>query len=92
VLFLRECKEFEVLVDHSIDYELIVASLCAPQPWSTETTRASSGAIAFAHTPKDARKDPAIGKKNPHVWQGFGALCAIAAVGPRSPAYQRLLA
>jgi hypothetical protein len=69
-----------------------VASECAPHPWSTETTRASSGEIAFAHTPNDERSEPAIGKKNAHEEHGFGAACAIGDCGPRSLSYQRLLA
>ena len=69
-----------------------VASECAPHPWSTETTFASSGEIAFAHTPNALRNEPAIGKKNPHEPHGFGASFAIGAFGPRSPSYQRFAA
>ena len=57
-----------------------------------ETTRASSGAIALAQTPNDARSEPAIGIKKPQDAQGFGALCASGVFGPRSLVYQRLLA
>ena len=57
---------------------LISASEWAPQPWSTETTRASSGEIAFEQTPKAVRKEPAIGIKKPQDKHGLGADCALA--------------
>ena len=46
----------------------------------------------MAHTPKLARKDPAIGRKKPQLWHGFGADWATGALGPRSPSYQRFAA
>src|SRR5882762_315234 len=68
------------------------ASECAPQPYSTLTTRPSVPATSLPHTPNPARRDPANGSRNPQVPQGAGALRAIAVSGPPSPSYQRAAA
>ena len=64
-------------------------SLCAPQPWSTLTTRPSDGDHSLPQTPKARRRPPASGRKKPQVEQGAVACTASSAVGPRSPRYQR---
>src|SRR5690606_38373362 len=38
------------------------ASEWAPHPWSAQTTRPSSGAYSFAHTPKSWPSEPASGQ------------------------------
>src|SRR5580704_12427612 len=65
------------------------ASECAPQPWSSETTRPSSGANSFAQTPKTRPSGPASGVRNPHVMHGPGAARASGVLGPCSLEYQR---
>ena len=43
------------------------ASECAPQPYSTLTTRPSAGESPLLHTPNAARSDPATGTQNAQV-------------------------
>ena len=66
-----------------------IASECAPHPWSTATTRPSSGAYSLAQTPNACRSAPASCTKNPHVAHAAGAARAIGASGPGSPEYHR---
>src|ERR1700758_4924918 len=63
------------------------ASECAPQPWSSETTRPSSGAYSLAHTPKTRPSGPARGARKPHVTHGPGAARANGVPGPCSLEY-----
>src|SRR5215472_16725053 len=63
------------------------ASECAPQPWSSETTRPSSGAYSLAHTPKTRPSGPASGTRKPHVTHGPGAARASGVPGPCSLEY-----
>src|ERR1700689_1634141 len=65
------------------------ASECAPQPWSADTTRPSSGAYAFAQAPKTSPSSPLNGTKKPQLRQCAGAACASGDRGPCSLAYQR---
>ena len=61
----------------------------APQPWSAETTRPSSGAYAFAQAPNSRPSSPLSGTKNPQLTQCAGAAWASGVRGPCSLAYQR---
>ena len=54
----------------------------APQPWSRETTLPSSAAHSLAHTPKMARRAPAMGRKKPQVEQVAWAFRTPSASGP----------
>src|SRR5215468_7843461 len=64
-------------------------SECAPQPWSDDTTRPSSGAYAFAQAPKKRPSSPLSGTKKPQLTQCAGAACANGDRGPCSLVYQR---
>ena len=64
-------------------------SECAPQPYSTATTRPSALANSLAHTPKPACSEPASATKKPQVPQCAGACLAIALSGPKSEDCQR---
>src|ERR1700749_3786191 len=66
-----------------------MASECAPQPWSADTTRPSSGAYAFAQAPKKRPSSPLSGRKKPQLAQCAGAACAMGDRGPCSLVYQR---
>src|SRR5437899_1287780 len=66
-----------------------MASECAPQPWSDDTTRPSSGAYAFAQAPKKRPSSPLSETKKPQLAQCAGAACAMGDRGPCSPVYQR---
>src|ERR1700739_2450155 len=68
------------------------ASECAPQPWSSETTRPSSGAYSLAHTPKTRPSGPASGTRKPHVTHGPGAARASGVPGPCSLEYHLIAA
>jgi hypothetical protein len=59
-------------------------SECAPQPYSTATTRPSAAANSLAHTPKAACNEPPSATKNPQVPQCAGACLAIGLSGPKS--------
>ena len=61
----------------------------APQPWSAETTRPSSGAYALAQAPNSRPSSPLSGTKNPQLTQCAGAAWASGVRGPCSLAYQR---
>src|SRR5215469_5825898 len=63
------------------------ASECAPQPWSSETTRPSSGAYSLAHTPKTRPSGPESGTRKPQVTHGPGAARASGVPGPCSLEY-----
>src|SRR6266851_8107045 len=65
------------------------ASEWAPQPWSADTTRPSSGAYAFAQAPKSRPSSPLSGTKKPQLTQWAGAACASGVRGPCSLVYQR---
>src|SRR5580698_8281685 len=67
----------------------VTASECAPQPWSRETTRPSSGAYSFAHTPNTRPSGPDSDVRNPQVTHGPGAARASGVPGPCSLEYQR---
>src|SRR5216684_3731414 len=56
-------------------------SECAPHPWSRDTTRPSSGAYAFAHTPNTRPSGPPSRTRNPQVMHGPGAACARGHLG-----------
>src|SRR5260370_5668824 len=61
----------------------------APQPWSAETTRPSSGAYALAQAPNTRPSPPLSGTKKPQLTQCAGAACASGVLGPCSLSYQR---
>src|SRR5271165_5819998 len=65
------------------------ASECAPQPWSSETTRPSSGANSLAQAPKTRPSGPANGVRKPQVTHGPGAARASGVPGPCSLEYHR---
>src|SRR5271166_1696370 len=65
----------------------VAASECAPQPWSSDTTRPSSGANSFAQTPNTRPSGPARGVMKPHVTHGPGAARASGVPGPCSLEY-----
>src|SRR5258708_14659914 len=67
----------------------VAASECAPQPWSSDTTRPSSGANSFAQTPNTRPSGPASGVRKPQVTQGPGADRASGVPGPCSLEYHR---
>src|ERR1700733_4628756 len=67
----------------------VAASECAPQPWSSDTTRPSSGANSFAQTPNPRPSGPSRRTRKPQVIHGPGAACARGLRGPCSPEYQR---
>src|ERR1700729_1619186 len=67
----------------------VAASECAPQPWSSDTTRPSSGANSFAQTPNTRPSGPSRRTRKPQVIHGPGAACARGLRGPCSPEYQR---
>ena len=68
-------------------------SECSPQPWSSETTRPSSGLHLFAHTPNKRSSSPLSGTKKPQVEHRLpSAVLVLSAFGPRGPSYQRLAA
>ncbi|GAB3996393.1 hypothetical protein GCM10029992_16380 [Glycomyces albus] len=56
----------------------------APQPWSAETTRASSEEYTFAQAPKATRIEPASGRKNPQV-PHLAEAGADSLMGPAAP-------
>src|SRR5207247_2561725 len=66
-----------------------MASECAPQPWSADTTRPSSGAYAFAQAPKKRPSSPLSGREKPQLTHCAGAACAMGDRGPCSLASQR---
>src|SRR5260370_5072362 len=61
----------------------------APQPWSADTTRPSSGAYAFAQAPKRRPSAPLSGTKNPQVPHCAGGAWGGGVLGPCSLVYQR---
>src|SRR5271169_7005447 len=61
----------------------------APQPWSAETTRPSSGAYAFAQAPNSRPSSPLSGTKKPQLTHCAGAAWASGVRGPCSLEYQR---
>ena len=66
-------------------------SECSPHPWSSDTTRPSSGLHLFAHTPNSRFSSPFSGTKNPQVAQVCPpAVLVDSDLGPRGPSYQRL--
>ena len=66
-------------------------SECSPHPWSTDTTRPSSGLHLLAHTPNSRFSSPFRGMKKPQVEQGLpSAVLVDSDFGPRGPSYQRL--
>src|SRR5215469_7900984 len=61
----------------------------APQPWSAETTRPSSGANALPQAPNSRPRPPLSGTKNPQLTHFAGAACDSGVRGPWSVSYHR---